>query len=116
MVAPPQTLFTQPLSSLQVDNLIVTKYASLPGGNASGVAFGGVYTCTGSESPGGFPIAIAGLPASYVAIVQAFTSRGSGGVYVATTNPDSWTASQITVQTALQPNAGDTITYIIAPL
>ena len=98
---------------IMVDVLIVNDYADLPGGNVEGSAFGGTYTCSGTENPAGFPVPITGtLPVSFVAIVQVYRA---GALIESSASPVAWAAGSVTVAMAVQPAAGDKVTYIIAP-
>jgi hypothetical protein len=106
-----------PLRSLEVESLVVTQYASLPG-SGTVAAVGGIYTATGSENPAGFPVAFAALspavvpPASYVAMVAV---SAAAGLVASATAPGSWTGTGISVQTGAQLAAGDTVVVILVP-
>ena len=83
---------------------------------SSGLAIGGVYTAAGTENPSGFDILFASLtppivpPSGYVAIAQA--KAAAGLVECTVTNQ---TALKVTVETATQLAAGDTVTIILSP-
>lgn len=109
--APNQTTTPAQIVDLQVRTLVVTEYANLPGGSGSGTAKGFQYTATGAENPAGFVVPIAGLPASYVANCQPLV-RVAGGLALAAVIAQ--TAISVTVATAVQPAAGDTLNIVAA--
>lgn len=108
--------YSTPQANLLVKRLIVTDYANIPGGSSTGVAFGGVYTCTGSENPAGFPVPAA-CPSSYVAMVQGLVRAASGAIVPAVALPASFVVSdaQFLVACNAQPAAGDLLVFVVAP-
>jgi hypothetical protein len=111
--------YTSDKPSIQCENLVVTGYASLPGGAViPGNAIGGAYTALGTENPAGFALGFSALatpivpPPAYVAIVMVYSARG---FIQASTNPTTWTGSQVTVQTSVQLDAGDVVVVLLAP-
>lgn len=106
--------YSTPQANLLVKRLVVTDYASLPGGSASGVAFGFVYICTGGENPAGFAVPIPQTPpASFVALAGALVRAVGGGLALSAVIGQS--STYLTVACAAQPAVNDVIAFVIAP-
>lgn len=115
-MAGPPVPGTSPQQSIHCEDLVVTRYANLPGGSIAGAAFAGVYTCTGLEDPAGFPVVPPdALPASYAVVVQPLVRAIGGALAPAASVPGSFTAAGFNVSCNVQPLVNDVLVYIVAP-